>query len=635
MTRAKHPEDLIARNAFFATGALLPALDAESDAPENWYARDIGTDLDRLRSAGCSLVRIHVSWRLTEPQVGRYDDDVLARLDDVLASLLERKLKAIVCMFADDRHAELSNVTWAGRRDPRTDPYLLERERAFVSHVTARLQANKAVFAWELGSEAFFSGFGDAETCAEWTGALRDAIRERDARRPIGFGACTETLAHATGIDTRVAAATCDYGLAHVTAGYRAQLAAGPLAERAGTYLPAFLVHLARHQGPVLLDEVGPHDQSSSVADEARALRLAAWTTLANRGAGVLVSRVRDLRTDRREPYFVDPYQALVGVLDEDGEPKPAYRELGAFMEQVSALDVAAHHLVAEKTAVVVSAERYEPLPSLGPVYAARDAFQAFCAAKRAHLPVTVCTPSDGLDGYRMLVLPSIGALSDAFAEQLGTFVRQGGTVVASSGGPVPPSLLRDVFGLETLGDGGPRSTLSVRVAQPGVLGELESFDAALPLPSFSLLAPITATVLVTDPSGSPLVTSNSLGTGRALFVAAPLERAVAQYDPELVPFAATELLKEIYAASARMAGCPPPIECDAPDIETALFAGDGSDVVVLINHGRARTTAHLRSSRDVGSVSGLGEGAATSVGGREFSVTVPGHGAVALHLHS
>ena len=123
----------------FALGATLYPLDSESQSSEDSYLRDQADDLSAMSAAGFSLARVFVSWRSIEPQVGQYDAAALARLTDLVAATRKRHLKTIVCLFADDRQAELVDLPWARRRDPRTDPYLLQRETELIAQVVARV----------------------------------------------------------------------------------------------------------------------------------------------------------------------------------------------------------------------------------------------------------------------------------------------------------------------------------------------------------------------------------------------------------------------------------------------------------------------------------------------------------------
>ncbi len=621
------------RNPLFPVGTSLYALDSETQGPDDWYARDLTADLDKLAETRCALVRVFVSWRVIEPQVGQYNDDAIERLASIVADAASRKMQSVVCFFADDRHAELSEVPWGKRRDPRTDGYLLQREAALVGKIASRLRAEKGVFAWQLGNEAFLAGFESAEDLKSWTATLREAIREHDPKRPIGLGADAETLFRSSGVDARTAVDTCEFAVAHVTAAYRAYAAQGPLAGGPSTYLEPFLLRLAHRGRPVMLDDMGPVSLEYSAAEEATFLRVSLWSGLCNRGAGAMVRRLRDMETERREPYFLDPFETLVGIMDAEDEPKPAFDELYRFVRAAARIDPKTHALIAERTAVVVPGERYEPLPNLAGLFDPRSCLQAFIACKQAQVPVTVIREDDEFADYQVLVVPSAFELSDATWEALGNFVQTGGTLLLSYGGGDAHPAIRELFGVEFLGDGGPRARFSCRVAHADVLGALESFDASFEVPNFALLSGGTATVVATDAQGSPLLTVNQVGQGRAVYVAAPLERAIAQGDPWATPSAVARLVREVYGAVARGAGCGAPVACDRPEVEVALFQGDTDDVVVLINHGTEKVAANLSTERRVASIADVRGGAPVAVGGAAFGVPLEAGGVVALRL--
>lgn len=621
------------RNPLLPVGVSLYPLDSESQGPEDWYERDVAEDLDVMADARFALVRVFVSWRVLEPQVGQYDEEALARLASIIASVRERRMLAIVCFFADDRHAELSDVTWGKRRDQRTDGYLVQREVALVQKVAGALRHDQGVMAWQLGNEAFLTGFESAEALATWTETLREAIREVDADRPIGLGCDPETLYRARGIDARDIIAGCEFSVSHVTSAYRAYAAEGPLTSGPATYLDSFLLRNAHRDRPVLMDEVGVQSLEYSAGEEAAHMRMALWSGLMNRAGGVMARRLRDMETERREPYFLDPFETLVGIAENDGTAKSTLAEMRRFVKIAARIDLRNMNLLAERTAVVMPAERFEPLPSLAGLYDPRACLQSFVVAKQTHVPVTVIRETDPFDELMVLIVPSAFRLLDETWERLASFVQSGGTLLLSYGGGDAHAAMRDLFGIEFLGDAGPRQEFTCRVAQDEVLGALRSFDVRFPVPNHALLSPGTATVVATDAQGSPLLTVNQIGQGRAVYVAIPLERAIAQGDPWAVPEPVAHLARELYGAVARAAGCGAPVRCSVPEVEVALLQGESEDVLVLLNHRPQKTSAELVMERRVASIKDVRGGAAVAVGGLVFEVSLEPNGATALRL--
>jgi endo-1,4-beta-mannosidase len=621
------------RNPLYPVGVTLFPLDSEHKRWPEWYRRDLSADLGVLEDARFALVRLLVSWKVLEPQVGQYDDVALTRFAELVERAASRKQQVIVSFFADDRQAELTDVAWGRRRDATTDPYLVQREVSLVSYVVTRLRAEAGVFAWQLADEAFCSTFSSADALDAWTRQMRDAIRELDPKRPITLGCDPETLFRATGVDVRAAIATCEFGVTHVTAAYRAYAAEGPVTSGPATYLDSFLLRAADRGKPVLMDGVGPLTLDNSAAEEAASLRIALWSGLVNGSSGALLRRFRDLETERRAPYFVDPFETLVGVADTAGELKPSFDEARSFVRAAARIDLKSYEPSPERTAVIVPAERYEPLPNLAGLYDPRACLAAFVGAKEAHVPVTVADESDDFSEYSVLIVPSAFALAEQTWKRLAAFVQAGGSVVLSYGGGDAAPAVRPLFGVEFLGDAGPRETLSCRVAQADALGALESFDVRLAVPNYALLSAGGATVVATDDTGSPLLTVNQVGQGRAVYIAAPLERSIAQGDPWATPAPVRSLLRQVYGTVARGAGCGAPVDCDAPDVELSLFQGEDDDVLVLVNHAPVKVSADITSERRVGSIVDVRGGAHVAVAGTSFSVPLGPNGVVALRL--
>ena len=621
------------RNLLFPLGVNYYPLDAETQGADDWYAADIDADFAKFSRARLTLVRVFVSWRFFEPQVGQYSDEAEERLQELVDAARTHKLQLLVCFFADDRLAEMLDVPWGKKRDPHEDSYLVQRQTGLVQRIVNRYRAEGAVFGWDLANEAFCSGFSSAEQMAAWVATMRDAVREIDQTRPIVLSCDPETLFRGTGVDARDVIDANEIGVSHVTAAYRAYAAEGPLTFGPSSYLDAFLLRCASRGTPVLLDDVGVHSLDHSHAEEAAHLRAVLYSGIMNRASGVLVRRWRDVDVERREPYFRDPFEVLVGVRDIDGEEKPTMSELRSFARVVARIDLRRYTLTQERTAIVVPDERFDPLPDLSSLYDPRSCLQAFVTAKEAHVPVTVIYESEEYAPYSVLVVPSAFELADTTWERLAGFVQGGGSLVYSYGGGDEPQAVRDLFGVEFLGDGGARSVVACRIAQPDVLGPLVSFDARLELPSFAQLCGGGATIVATDATGSPLLTVNQFGQGRAVFLAAPFERAIAQGDPWAVPEAVARFLRTVYGSVAGAAGCGAPVTCDAPEVEVALFAGEGDDIVVLLNHGRTAVTANVAFERNVTTIADVRGGEPVEIGAAFFGVPLDPGGASALTL--
>jgi beta-galactosidase len=237
------------------------------------------------------------------------------------------------------------------------------------------------------------------------------------------------------------------------------------------------------------------------------------------------------------------------------------------------------------------------------------------------------------LGEFSVLILPSVRRLLQGTWRELTEFVQGGGVLFASYGGGDADPALRELFGVEFLGDHGSRETLRCRVAQPDALGPLVSFDAKLAVPHFALLGGGGATVIATDAKGSPLLTLHSYGSGRAIYLAAPIERALAQGDTWAAPPAVRAMMRTVYGAAARGAGAALSLVCDTPEVEVALFNGEQDDIILMLNHSPEAVTAAVTADRSVASVSDVRGGQPAIVGSPAFGVPLPPNGAASLRV--
>src|SRR5450759_1021634 len=476
------------RSVTFPLGVERVVVDAERQGFADWYTGDVEADFAAFAEARFSLVRIFVSWKLFEQQVGNYDEEAASRFGALIDAARKSGLQLIVCFFADDRMSELGDVTWGKKRDPRTDSYLIQREVSLVQRIVQLYRAESVVFAWDLANEAFCSGFETPDALESWVKTLREAVREVDNERPIMLSVDPETLFRATGVDARNALDTCEFAVSHVTAPYQAYAAEGPVISGPATYLDSFLLRSARRDLPVLVDGVGVASLGYSVAQEAAAVRTALYSAIMNRGAGALLRRWRDVETERREPYYRDPYEVLVGLVDIDGEHKPALDEVVRFSRVSARLDLRRYAPQPERVAVLIPTERYEPPPSMASLYDPRSCLQSYISAKEAQLPVTVVREGDPLGELSVIIVPSAGRLLQRTWRDLTEFVQGGGSLIMSYGGGDADPAVRELFGVEFLGDYGGRAEPSCRGAQPDALGPLQSYDPRLAVPHYALL---------------------------------------------------------------------------------------------------------------------------------------------------
>lgn len=611
--------------SLLTVGAGLPP----TGTPGSYGPQGLG-ELAVMARAGLGAVRLYVPWAAVEPQVGRYEDDALDDLARTVAESTRLGLAVTVCLFAELGDGRLLDVAWAGRRDPRTDPYMLDRGAALVSAVASRLAGQDGLAAWQLADEGFLAGFPDAAALAAWAATVTEALRDRDPDRPVSLGADTEALLETSGLDAREAADALSLATAAPTARAVAIVAPGPGSAGPGTHLAGFFGRLTGRALPVAADEALPATTDRSVGELAGALRMGLYDALADGVATVWTGPWRVAATPRRVPFFRARGESLTGLLDADGRSTPALGEVTSFTALTAALAGGPLEPARERVAVLLPSSRYGAGP-LGTI-ALRSSLAAFSLARQAHVPVDVLREGDPLDGLAVLVVPSPRALPEETWAAVAAYVTEGGTLVTSHGGAEPPDALRTLVGVEYLGESGPRETLACRIAQPLALGSLSSFEVALRVPASALLAPGRATVIAADGTGRPLVTVFRAGRGRTYFVSAAIERAIGDLPHDEVPTNAGALLSAVYRAAAEAAGAAGPVDCDRRSVRTAVLTSDDGPVLVLVNHAAVRVTTTVTWERRVASITPAG-GTAVPVAGTSFRVPLAAHGGAVLAI--
>ena len=291
------------------------------------------------------------------------------------------------------------------------------------------------------------------------------------------------------------------------------------------------------------------------------------------------------------------------GLIELDGRVTPRAEALGglaAMVDRNRELILAASPPASEVAVV------YNPLAylvggeqHLSPAGAVRESLQGiYRAFWRRNIPVDFIhlreVEAERLEGYKVLFLPYPLMLTEASADGLKRFVRNGGTLVTEarcgwnddrgfSQDVIPGFGLDEVFGVREgrlkmedsveilLTDLGARfvSRPAGTVARGvGIRGDFQTYPGTEVLAEFR--------------DGAPAMTSRSFGAGRAIVAGTFLGMANGRRPDE-----ATE---EVFAAAARSAGVSPLFGLELPlserPVEVRVLESPERKIVFLFNHG-------------------------------------------------
>jgi beta-galactosidase len=228
---------------------------------------------------------------------------------------------------------------------------------------------------------------------------------------------------------------------------------------------------------------------------------------------------------------------------------------------------------------------------------------------------VDVISVDAPLQSYALVVAPALHVLSDADAQRLTDYVRQGGHLVLG-----PRSGMKDPYNaLWPQRQPGPLSSLlGARVEQfyaldqsvAVITGDLGKGEAKIWAETLETLAP-DAHVWMTYGNGEtwldgkPAALTRQVGKGSVTYIGAWLD---------------APLMRKVVERLLSDAGVKPIVPGLAADVEICERSGDGKRVWIIINHGQTPQTIHLPVQ--VKSVLiGNGSGNTVQLGGHDVSV--------------
>jgi hypothetical protein len=223
------------------------------------------------------------------------------------------------------------------------------------------------------------------------------------------------------------------------------------------------------------------------------------------------------------------------------------------------------------------------------------SALTTFILARRAGLKADF--PREHADWAKrpMLFMPSpITSTGDTFLahvhsdfyEKAKKYVENGGLLYASvaSDGAIPE--MASLFGAR-LADRAVSSEVTLKfVAQFGDFKPGETLHYIVPSATTeswgTLLEVTTGKIIAVDQDGHPALVANTVGSGKTLLSAYPLEHYLASVP---AVFDRVEDTHRIYEAFRDWAGVRPVFHADRPTVEVSTLNGDRRGYVVVVNH--------------------------------------------------
>lgn len=641
---------------FLAVGAHWVPAKAAMQWPVQWDPKDIEADFAKMHELGYNITRFDVLWAWFEPRPGDYNPVAFEQLDYLVTLAHKYKIYLHPSLFIGNEVGEAYwDVPWRHGRHPHADPEMLRLETNLATEFGRRYGKETGIIAWDLTDEPPFwiiPGQTSDAMAINWTRLIADGIRKNDNLHPIVVGTSGEEISHGPFRADDIAASV-DFFSVHPFTLYAPDLFPDALLSARGTYGAAFEITLSQGAGhPVMIHEMGASTAQFSPERVAAYDRAQMYSGLGAGSMGVDLWCYTDASPAQfhKAPYLRTPQETGWGMTTWDRQDKALAREFKKFARVVSQLDLTGIAPAPADVAIIIPDEWAKPHgdfsrfgltgPEVTPYVSQADgdaipgstqpdasgvnrwlissALSSFVLARRAGLQADFPREYSDWTKHPMVFLPSpitstentfLAHVHSDFYEKARKYVEQGGFLYASvaTDGAIPE--MSALFGARLV-DRAISSEVTLKFVQP--FGDFKPGDTLhYSVPSASiqswgtLLEVTTGKVVAVDQDGHPALVTNTLGAGKTLLSAYPLEHYLSEVP---AVFDKPEDTHRIYAAFRDWAGVKPAFTVDKPEVEAASLAGDRRGYVVLVNHSPEEQTVTLTSTIPVRALAKIGE---------------------------
>jgi beta-galactosidase len=599
-----------------------------------WDPKDIDADFAKMHELGYSIVRFDMMWAWFEPRPGDYNAAAFQQLDYLISLAHKYQIYLHPSLFIGGEVGEAYwDVPWRHGRHPHADPEMLRLETNLATEFGRRYATESAIIAWDLTDEPpFWIVGGGATTDAmaiNWTRLIVDGIRQYDKLHPIVVGTSGEEITHGPFRADNIARFVNFFSV-HPFTLYAPDLFPDALLSARGTYGAAFEIALSQGAGhPAMIHEMGASTAQFSPERVAAYDRAQIYSGIGAGSIGVDLWCYTDASPEQfhKVPYLRTPQETGWGMTTWDRQDKPLAREFKKISEVVGQLDLAGVAPVPPDIGIVIPDEWAKPHgdfshfgltgPEVTPYVSTADgdaiaghaqpdtsstnrwlmssALTSFILARRAQLKADFPREYADWEKRPMLFIPSpitstgdpfLAHVHSDFYEKAKAYVENGGSLYASVASDAAIPDMASLFGARLV-DRAPSSEVTLKIVEPfGDLKPGEIFHYSVPTQTIeswgTLLEVTTGKVIAVDQNDHPALVANTLGRGKTLLCAYPLEHYLADVP---AVFDQAENTHRIYAAFREWVGLKPAFHSDQPSIEVSALNGDHRGYVVLINH--------------------------------------------------
>jgi Beta-galactosidase trimerisation domain len=251
------------------------------------------------------------------------------------------------------------------------------------------------------------------------------------------------------------------------------------------------------------------------------------------------------------------------------------------------------------------------------------SALNTFVLAHRAGLKADFPREYNDWSKYPMLFLPSpltsttsnIVHVHTDFYEKAKKYVEGGGFLYASVAADAGIPDMEKIFGARLV-DTVTVSEVTLKIVEPfGGLKPGDTFHYSVPGANprvwGSLLEVMGGKVIAVDQDGRPALVANTVGSGKTLLSAYPIETYLANTPSA---FEKPESTHRIYEAFRNWTGVKAAFQSDQPSVEVTSLRGNNRGYAVVVNHSAQAYKVTISTSLPVKSVRQIGADSSQSL---------------------
>ena len=531
--------------------------------------------IQALTGGGQHFVEMRFGERpLPDTPAGRagVDPVMVERFRELCRLAAENGLKLVVGLVTGWMSGRMHVPPAFERVNVLTDARAIQWQVRMVRHLVRELRGCEAIAAWDLGNEC--NCMAPLATSAEawcWSDAITAAIRREDASRPVVSGMHSIGCEYGNWTIADQAEVT-DVLCTHPYPIFTPYCGTDPVNTMRNAFHATAETRLYGDVGgvPAFVEEagsLGPSISSDKVAGNYLFNML--WNSWAHDCRGLLWWCGHDQIRLEQPPYDWVAMERELGLFRVDRTAKPtadALKKFRAMLDETGLSRLPAFR----RDAVVILTQGQD---QWGAAYA------SFLLAKQAGFDVEFQFATQPLKPSSFYIMPSVRETRVIPAHRYRELLRaveNGATLlVTSDGGSLEP--FNAVFGVDIAARYQATGELSLR-------GEKRGFETRCRAEFRIDLVNRDAEVLAVDADGNPAFTSRAYGKGRALFLAAPIERAASETPRAFLPGAPE--LHRFYSMAAEAAGVRRNVLRTNPFLTLTEHAVDaGTLLVVAVNN--------------------------------------------------